>query len=105
MADRLADLVDPGAGHTDLADRAGMDVLDRVLDVSHGPAARARLDDPIVFASGLNHPPPFDDVVADRLLDVNILARLAAEHGQSAYQWSGVATTMASIDLSSSSLR
>ena len=33
--------------------------------------------DPVVLAGGLDHPPAFADVVADRLLDVDVLARLA----------------------------
>ena len=39
--------------------------------------------DPVVLAGGLDHPPAFADVVADRLLDVDVLARLAGpDRGQ-----------------------
>ena len=58
------------------------DVLDRLLDVRRAASLRAELDDAVVLARGLDHPPPFDDVVAGRLLDVDVLAGLAGQDGQ-----------------------
>ncbi len=74
-------------GEPDLADRAGLDVGDRVLDVRHAPPLGA---DPtwttrLYFrASRLDHPPSFDDIMpAGRLLGVDAsLPGLAGEDGE-----------------------
>ena len=42
----------------------------------------SELDDAVIFAGRLDHPPAFDDIVAGGLLDVNILAGLAGKHSQ-----------------------
>ena len=44
-------------------------------------AAGCRLDDPAILPRRLDDPTPLDDVVADRLLDVDVLARLAPHDG------------------------
>ncbi len=41
------------------------------------PPLRPHLDDPLVFAGRLHHAPAFDEIVRNRLLDIDVLARLA----------------------------
>ena len=77
MADRAARLVAEPLGHVDLAELARAEERDRVLDALVAAALRAGLDDPVVLPRGLDHPPAFAHVVADRLLDVHVLAGLA----------------------------
>ncbi len=50
---------------------------DGVLNALVAAALSAGLDDALVFSRGLDHPPAFAHVVADRLLDIDVLARLA----------------------------
>ena len=82
VADVHSLLMTPGPGHADLADAARLDVFDRFLNVRRAPPLGSDLDDALVLARRLDHPPAFDDVVAGRLLDVDILAGLAGQHGQ-----------------------
>ena len=79
LANARARFVTQTAGNHDFAEVAGADPFNRFFDRLAGAALRARLHDPFVFARRLNHFAPFPDVVTDRLLHVNVLARL---HGQ-----------------------
>ena len=75
-ADGAAPLVDDAAGQLHLAELAVADVLDGLDPRAAGAALRPGLADPAVLAGRLDDPPAFADVVADRLLDVDVLAGL-----------------------------
>src|SRR5262249_37071788 len=81
VADARAVAGDPGAGHRHLAQAAALDELARATDVGGAAALGADLHDAVVFAGRLHHAPPLDKVVADRLLDVDVLAGLAGPDG------------------------
>src|SRR5262249_30091259 len=67
---------DPGAGERNLAELAGADELDRAGERSAAATLRAHLDDALVPPRRLDHAPAFDQVVRDRLLDIDVLAGL-----------------------------
>ena len=46
------------------------------------PLLRAHLDDAVVAAGRVDHHPPFADGERERLFDVDVLARLAGQHGR-----------------------
>ena len=77
MPDRASRLVAKPLGHVDLPELARAEEGDGVLDALVAAALGAGLDDPVVLPRGLDDPPAFADVVADRLLDVDVLAGLA----------------------------
>ena len=79
MADILPLLRVDRLGHVNLAELARLEVRDHVLEERAAAALGADLDHAVVVACRLDHPPPFDDVVAARLLDVDVLSRLARE--------------------------
>ena len=71
-------LVAEAAGDLDLAEVAGAHPSRAPrADALVRAALRAGLDDAVVFARRLDHLAAFPDVVRDRLLDVDVLARLA----------------------------
>ena len=80
-ADALAGLVAEPARDEQLAVLARLDDLGHPGPRLHAPALRAVLDDPVVLPRGLDGDAAFVDVVAARLLDVDVLARLAAPDG------------------------
>src|SRR6185437_13879333 len=59
------------AGHIDAADRAGLELLDPFANLRAGAALRAMLHDPLVLPGGVDHLPPFEDVVRAGLLDIH----------------------------------
>src|SRR5262249_36468943 len=77
VADGLALASDPGADERHLAKFARTDKLGSAQDVRSAAALRPGLDDALVLARRLDHAPALDDVVRDRLLDVDVLAGLA----------------------------
>src|SRR5262249_40627158 len=77
VADGLALAGDPGADERHLAKFARTDKLGSAQDVRSAAALRPGLDDALVLARRLDHAPALDDVVRDRLLDVDVLAGLA----------------------------
>ena len=77
VPDRPARLVAKPLGHVNLPELARAEERHRVLDSLVAAALRAGLDDAVVLPGGLDHPPAFAHVVADRLLDVDVLAGLA----------------------------
>ena len=81
LADALPQPVDEAAHEPHLAEVALVDVVDRLAESRIRAALRSRLHDALVLAGRLDHLPALPDVVADRLLDVDILARLAGPHG------------------------
>ena len=58
-----------------------MQELDRFAHGAAGPALRTGLADLAVFLRGLDNAPAFADVVADRLLDIDVLAALQTPDG------------------------
>ena len=64
-----------------LAELAGLDELVGALVNRAASPLRADLDDAVVLAGRLDHLAAFDQVVRDRLLDVNVLAGLAGPDG------------------------
>ena len=82
LADRLPQPVAQSPGEFHFADLAGVDVLDRLDRAEHRAALRAGLADPVVLPRGLDHAAAFADVVADRLLDVDVLAGLHRPNGR-----------------------
>src|SRR5205085_2795839 len=81
LADRAARLVAEAAGQGDLADLAGMHVVDRLPHAGGAAALGAGLADLVVMAGGLDDPPALADVVADRLFAVDVLAGLDRPDG------------------------
>ncbi len=77
-ADAAARLVAEGARDQQLAELARLDRRGGQGPVAAGAALGAVLDDPVVPPRGLDGDPAFVDVVAARLFDVDVLARLAA---------------------------
>ena len=78
-ADRIPLPVDHGLAAVDRAEPAIAQELHRLAEHGAAPPLRADLDDPVVAPGRLDHPPAFDDVVADGLFDVDVLARLAGQ--------------------------
>src|SRR5262249_45189727 len=74
LADRRAELVAEPAGQLHRADLAGVDEGDRLAHALHAAALGAGLADAVVGARRLDDAPALGDVVADRLLDVDVLA-------------------------------
>ena len=68
---------DQAAGHVDVADQPVPHVVDGLAHRLRAAELHAVLDDPAMLLGRLDHLPPFVDVVAPRLLDVHVLARLA----------------------------
>src|SRR5262249_8318846 len=81
LADRAARLVAQAAGQLHLADLARVHVLDRLAQPPAGAALRARLADLVQLAGHFDNAPTLADVVADRLLDVDVLAGLHGPDG------------------------
>ena len=68
----------------DVADRAGMDQLDRFAEAAPPAALRAARGDALVLARGLHELRAFPDIVGDGLFDIDILAGLhRPDRGQS----------------------
>ena len=76
-----ARLVAQAARDEQLAELARLDDLDGLRPLALDAALRAVLDDPVVLPRGLDGDAAFVDVVAARLLDVDVLARLAGPDG------------------------
>ena len=74
-ADRGAPLVAEGAGRFDPAEPAAAEELDRLSATGRAADLSAGLADLVVMPRRLDEPAAFPDVVADRLLDVDVLAR------------------------------
>ncbi len=81
LADTVATDIDDPANRRDRAQVALLDVVDRLGQPGVGAALHAALDDPAVLAGGLDHLPPFPEVVRDGLLDEHVLARLTGPDG------------------------
>src|SRR5262249_3498846 len=75
-ADARAVAGDPGAGEGHLAELAGAEVRGGAGEMRGAAPLCADLHDALVMPCRLDHAPALDDVVRDRLLDVNVLARL-----------------------------
>jgi hypothetical protein len=80
-ANRIPGPIDHGLAHVDGAKSAIAHELDSFGQQPTAACLRAHLHDPIAPARRLDHPPAFDDVVADGFLDVDILAGLAGQDG------------------------
>src|SRR3979490_395448 len=65
----------------DLAEFAGMEEVHRLTDAGRAANLRAGLANAIELAGRLDDPPAFADVMADRLLDVDVLAGLHGPDG------------------------
>ena len=105
LADAAARLVAEAAGDGDFAELAVVEELHRLLQAGAAAALRAGLTDAVLFAGDFDDAAAFADVVADRLFDVDVLAVLQAQMAASECQWLGVAMEIASIFLSSMTLR
>ena len=81
-ANALAAFVAEPAGDKNLAQVAVPNVLHRFLQAHRRTALRAALDYPVILTSGLDHLTALKEVMAGRLLHVNVLARLACPHGR-----------------------
>jgi hypothetical protein len=75
-ADRIALAIHDGLARVDLPQPAIPQELHRPAQHEAAATLRADRDDPAVPARRLDHAAAFSDVVADRLLDVDVLARL-----------------------------
>ena len=80
-ADASARLVAERAGDEELAVVLGLDQLGEVGPLDARPALRAVLNDALVFTRCLDGDPSLVDVMAARLLDVDVLAGLGAPDG------------------------
>jgi hypothetical protein len=80
MTDRRANAGDPRASHADAAQLAGLHAIKRLAHFGRAAALRAELHAAVVLGGGLDHQLPFPRIVAGRLFDVDVLARLAGEH-------------------------
>src|SRR5262249_41528582 len=78
VAEVAPQLTVPRLHREDLADRAALDPVHRLADGLGAARLRADLDDDLV-AGGLDHQPALADVVAARLLDVDVLAGVGGE--------------------------
>src|SRR5206468_10567258 len=81
VPDRVAPFVAQAAGQVEVAEHAVPHFLDTFADACTRAALRAVLDDAVIFARGAHELPPFPPVVRAGLLDVNVLAGLAAPDG------------------------
>src|SRR5262249_54021451 len=81
LADAAARLVAQATGHLDFAELAGLDEGDGLAHAGHAAALGAGLADLVELAGGFNDAPALTDVVADRLLDVDVLASLHGPDG------------------------
>src|SRR5262249_14950754 len=81
MADAVAALVAQAARHRHLAKLAGTHKFNGLADARLAADLRAGLADLAVMPRRLHDAPAFPDVVADRLLDINVLARLHGPDG------------------------
>ena len=82
LADRLAVAVPQGVNPLDRAERSLADVFCGVDERRIGALLGAGLHDPVVLAGGLDGFAALPDAVADRFLDVNILASLTGHDGE-----------------------
>ena len=80
-ADRIAAAIDDRLACVNLPESAIPQELDGLAEQRPAAALRAGLHDAVVAACRVDHAPPFDDVVADRLFAVDILAGLARHDG------------------------
>ena len=76
LADGVAAVVTKRTCEFDLAEIARTQPRDGFLDGEAGARLSSRLDDAIVFARGFHKLATFPEVVRNRLLDIDILARL-----------------------------
>ena len=81
FADADSRAVNDGAGPADRAELAAAEILEGLVTGRAGAALRAHLDHAAVLAGRGDHLPAFPDVVGQRLLDVDVLARLAGPDG------------------------
>ena len=70
-----------GAGELDLADLAAVNEVERLAHAGHAAALHAHLAHAAELAGPLRHHAAFVDVVAARLLDVDVFAGLHRPHG------------------------
>ena len=80
-ADRIAAAIDDRLARVDLPEPAVTEKLDGLAEQRPAAALRAGLHDTVVAADRVDHAPAFDDVVADRLFAVDVLASLARHDG------------------------
>src|SRR5439155_14577254 len=80
-ADGLAPPIDKAAGQFHVAEFAVVNVLDGLGQRAVGTVLRSALADAAQLARHLHDPAAFADIVADRLLDIDILARLHGPDG------------------------
>ena len=75
-ADGTTQSIDNAAGQFHLAELALVDVADGLSQRAVGTVLRSALADAAELARHLHDPAAFADVVADRFLDIDVLARL-----------------------------
>ena len=80
-ADRIAATIHDGLARVNLPESAVAQELDGLAEQRPAATLRAGLHDAVVAARCVDHPPSFDDVVADRLLAVDVLPGLARHDG------------------------
>ena len=80
VADARPAIVVPGAGIEDLADCATLDQLDSLRQHGTAPPLASHLNHTVVFARGFDRQLSFPRIVTARLLDIDVLARCAAEN-------------------------
>src|SRR5262249_40020467 len=76
-ANRVAVLEAQSARQVDLAQRAGLQMPDRLDHRGGGPALRSVLDDALVLVRGTDELASFPQIVGAGFLDVDVLASLA----------------------------
>src|SRR5262249_32063295 len=81
LADAAARLVAEAAGQRDLAELALAEEVDGRARAGHAAALGTGLADAVVLAGRLDDAPALADVMADRLLDVDVLAGLDGPDG------------------------
>src|SRR5260370_18086980 len=78
LTNAVARFVAKGARHGNLAQLAGMEEIHRFADAGGAANLSAGLADAIAFPGRLDDPPPFADVMTDRLLHVHVFAGFLA---------------------------
>ena len=76
-ADRIARAIDDRLAGVDLAEPSVAQKLHRLAEYGAAAPLSPDLHDAVVSSCGVDHPAPFDDVVADRFLDVDVFSGLA----------------------------
>src|SRR5581483_2080231 len=79
--DRFSSLKMYAPGHVDVADNTVMKRANCLLNCLARAPLRSPLNNPVVLPGGFHHHAAFDQIMSDRLLDIDVLSRLAGPDG------------------------